>query len=425
MDADTRRGQRLVLAFGLTLGIGHLGYELLARAGHVGIDYRVYHVAAERFLAGESFYGISPPGLRPLYRYVYPPASIVAFAPFALAGEWPVGFALHTLATVAVGLATAWLTVAYLDGRVALTRIDRGLIGGYAVASVHATPSLAFGQINHHLALLVAVGFVALARDREWLGGGALGLAAFLKLFPAALGVWLLVRRRVRAIAAATAVGLAGFGVGLVAFGVGTTRQYVETVVLSRLSPSAFAGGLAPTETYLTLRRPLSVLVPWLDPSLYGPLAALAVAPVLWVCYRGIDAGGSAGADLRWLVGVFATVTAVLLVFPSYPVYAVLLTFPLVALLYRFPPGTPRRVFVAGALVATVSIRYDELLAGTAPLPDGLAGPVTAALRPAFTLATPPLVGCCCMLGACAWLVRRRRRGRDDVVGSERGTTID
>jgi hypothetical protein len=396
-----RRGPRIVLAVGLVLGLAYAAFDVLVRPERLGIDYLAYHVAAEAFLRGEAFYGVTPEGLPELIRYVYPPVTIAFFAPLPLLGPWEVGFAAHTLGTVLAGAAAAWVTVDYLDDAgVALAGIDRALIYGYAVASVHAMPSLVFGQVNHHLTLAITVGFVALARDREWLGGAALGLAAFWKLFPAALGVWLLVRRRYRAIAAATATGLGLTLLGVLAFGVDTTRTYVETAILPRTAPGEFAGGLPPTATYLTLRRPVSNLLPGLDPSLYGPLAALVCAPALAVLYRDTD------DRVPWLCGVFGTVAAVLLVFPSYPVYALLLTFPLVALLYLFPAGRPRQVFLASALVANVSIRYDEVAdaVALAGAPEGAEAAADAVLRPLFTFATPPLVGVCGLVLACVWL---------------------
>lgn len=398
MERSRRHGARLVLASGLLLGVGYAAVELLTRPGRLGVDYRVYHVAAEAFLSGEPFYGVTPSGLPGLFQYVYPPVTVLFFAPLALLGGWPAGFVVHTLLTVAAGLATAGLLVDYTEeAGVDLVPLDRALIAGYTVASVHAMPSLVFGQVNHHLALLFALGFLALARDRETLAGGAFGLAAFVKLFPAAVGLWLLVRRRVRAIAAAVAVGSGLSLLGLLAFGPETIRRYVETAVLPRTSPDAFAGGLGPTRTYLTLRRPISVALPSVDPSLYGPLAALAVAPALWVLYRGID------DRIDWLVGTFGTVTAILLVFPSFPIYVVLLSFPLVPLLYLFPVGRARTLFVAGALLTNLSIRYDEVLRAlsTLDLDPAVAEVVRSVLRPPFTVATPPLLGLCLALVAC------------------------
>ena len=402
------RGPRAVLAVGVLLGLGYLAFVLAARPHQLGVDYVVYHTAAAAFLDGQVFYGLTPEGLPEYFRYVYPPVTILVFAPLALLGGWEVGFIVHTLLTVVAGVGTAWLTVDYLDGAgVALARLDRLLIGGYAVASVHAMPSLVFGQINHHLALAVAVGFLALARQREALGGAALGMAAFWKLVPAALGVWLLARRRVRAVAAATATGLGLLLAGVLAFGPDTTRAYVETAVLPRAADDTFAGGLPATETYLTLRRPISNLLPGVDPSLYGPLAALVCLPVLAVLYRDVD------GRLPWLYGVFGTVAVVLLVFPSFPVYAVLLTFPLVALLYLFPAGRPRRLFLAGALVSNVSVRYDEVLDALTILdpPAAVDAFTRTVLEPLFTLATPPLVGIGLMLGACVWARRVEQQG--------------
>ncbi|WP_336003150.1 glycosyltransferase 87 family protein [Halorientalis halophila] len=395
-----RLGPRLVLAVGFLFGLVYLAFVLAVGPWQVGIDFEVYYVAAKAALAGENFYAVAPERV-PSFTYVYPPLSILLFFPYAVFGSWVPGFAIHTLGTVLAGLATAWLLVRYVEraGDDRLQWLDRALVAGFVVASIHAMPSLVFGQVNHHVALALTAGFVALDRNRESVAGGAFAAAAFFKVFPAAVGVWLLRRRAWRAIAAAITTGLGLLALGLVAFGPELTAEYLHVALLDRLDHGQFLGGLDPTATYLTLRRPLSVLFPQ-GPSLLWAAGALAVlAPPVAYCYRAID------GRLDRLVAIQATLLAILLFFPSYPIYVVILLFPLVPLLYLLPAGGPRRLVVGGALLANASVRLDDVaqILGALPLDPDLGASVVSAVEPLFTVATPPLVGLLLVLAGCVW----------------------
>ncbi|MCU4718418.1 glycosyltransferase family 87 protein [Halapricum hydrolyticum] len=407
---DDNRDVRLVLLVGVVIGLVNLVYVFVASPVHVGIDYRVYHLAGNVALEGGNFYQAVPDGLPGYFHYVYPPITVLGFVPLALLGSETIGFAVHTAQTVLVGLAAAWLLVRYLervgDGR--LPWLDRGLIGAFVVGSVHSMSSLFFGQVNHHLVAALVVGFVALDTDRETLAGAAFAFAAFLKVFPAAVGLWLLRRRAWRAIAAAVGFAAVGFAAGLAVFGPELTVAYVERAIIPRFSPEAFAGGLDPGETYLTIRRPISVLLPTVDPPLYGLLAGLVLAPPVVYLYRTIE-----DREDR-LVSIMGTMAAVLVFFPSFPIYFVILYFPLIPLLYLLESGRPRQLLLAGALVSSVAVRYDDVLTGFE-----MAGEspqlLETVVRPVFTFVTPGLMGVLVILGACL-LQRRRKHGPQFVV---------
>jgi hypothetical protein len=403
---DHRQGRtsaRVVLLVGILLGLGNLLYVLLASSGHVAIDYVVYHLAGDVALEGGNFYAAVPEGLADYFHYVYPPVTVLGFVPLSLLGGWQIGFAAHTLLTVIAGLAGAWIIVQYVE-RVSggsLPWVDRGLIAAFVVVSVHSIPSLVFGQVNHHLVATLALGFVALDRDREILAGTAFGLAAFVKVFPAAVGLWLLRRRAWKSIAAAVGTAVVGFALGLAVFGPDISIAYVESAILPRFSPDGFAGGLDPEATYLTIRRPISVLLPSVDPSLYGLVALVVLAPPIAYLYRTIE-----DREDR-LVSIMGTMAAILIFFPSFPIYFVVLYFPLIPLLYLLESGRARQLLVAGALIASIAIRWDdvEVVLTAADLSRSA---IATVLEPAFTFATPGLVGVLLILAGC--LVHRRQK---------------
>ncbi|NHN61285.1 MULTISPECIES: glycosyltransferase family 87 protein [Halorussus] len=395
------------------MGIVGLAATVARHPAKIGMDLQVYYFAAKAALSGADFYAAAPPA-HPTYGYVYPPVTLPVFYPFALFGSWRAAFAAFTLLNVAAALATAALLVDYVERyRQPLARLDRALIAGFVLLSLHSASTLLYGETNYFLVLALVAGFRWLdaaettdvgAETRGWLGdeakaGVAFALPAVVKLFPAAVGLWLLRRRAWRAVAAATATGVGAFALGVAAFGVDAHLTYLDVAVRPRLSSEEFAGGLDPAAAMVTLRRPLSVLLPDLDPSLYGPLAFLLLAPVVAYCYRRID------GPVERLVAVFATMAAIVVGFPSLLLYAVFLVFPLVPLLYLLERGPARRLFVAGAFVSNVAVTLANVraLVGATPIPAGVLDVAT----PVLTLGTPTLYGVVLMLAACALAVRR------------------
>ncbi|WP_135806486.1 glycosyltransferase family 87 protein [Halorussus marinus] len=392
---------RIVLLAGVLLGIAGAEATLARRASLVGVDLKVYHLAAETALAGGDFYAASPAG-HP-YSYVYPPVTIPAFYPYALLDGWEAAFAVHTLVNVAAAVGVAALLVAFTERYrgTELPWVDRALVGAFAVASLHSVPSILYGETNFPLLLAIAAGFWWLEVDGEQTKAGvAFALPAVVKLFPAAVGLWLLRRRAWRAIAAATATGVGAFAVGVAAFGVDTHLTYVERALVPRLSNDQFVGGLDPAAQLVTVRRPLSVLFPSLPSSAYTALGFLALAPVVAYTFRRIE------TPIERLVAIFVTMAVMVVGFPSLLLYFAFLFFPLVPLLYLFEAGPERALFATGAFVSNVALTASnvETLVTETPIPDA----AFEALAPALALATPPLYGTALMLAGCVLAVRKR-----------------
>ncbi len=387
----------------------------LERAHMVAANFEVYRVAAEAALAGADFYDVAPERF-PEFYYLYPPITIVPFLPFTVVGL-RTGFAVHTLLEVGVGLLLAWVIVRWIERHRDLERLDYAMIAGFVVASVHTMPSLVYGQVNLRMGLLVGLGLWLLERsvsadaatgrlssDRlETLGGVALGGAALLKVFPAAVGVWLLRLRAWRAVAGALVTGVGGLALGVAIFGLDRTRTFFRDALLGRTDDAVFAGGLDPMETYVTVRRPLSYLLPDLEPTLLWPLAAVVLAPLLAYVYTDLE------TSTDRLLAAHATLLAVFVYFPSYPLYYPIVFATLVPAVYLVADPLARGLLVGGALLANVVVMGRTFASIVELVPSPFAGPLETVGFAVLSVASPVLVGCLVMLAGC--VCHRYRRG--------------
>ena len=401
-----RRGARLVLATGILFGAVSLANFWTGRRGMLAINFEVYYHAGQFVLgasdAGRSvlsagdLYAVTPPD-HPAYRFLYPPIAVVAFLPFALfSSPWP-GFAVVTALQVGAGLVLARMLWRVIEGNgIHLERVDRALIAGFVVGSAYAVPSVFFGNVNLLVALGVAVAVVGIERGRESRAGVALALVSLPKIFPAAVGAWFLRRRSWRAAATSVGTGLALLVTSVALFGVDLHRTYLRRGLLSRVDGARYAGGMNPNALYATIRRPLSILLPNVDPLVLAAIAVLVLAPVVGVLLWDID------GSVDRLVAVHGLLAGLLLALPSYFVYYVLLYVSLIPLLYLLE-GREGTLFVTGALVATPATTLETFVrvVRTAPLPPPAADAIVEILRPILTFATATTYGVVLTLGGC------------------------
>jgi len=390
--------RRAVLLWSLAGGfLVPVYYLLFADVSHLAWDFRAYHAAAEAVLRGESFVGISPgiPGVA----YVYPPLSVALFVPQAAVGGWRTAFALQTVVNLAAAVAVSALTLQTIEahsGR--LPRTDRVLVTGLCVGSAPIAAVIGLGQVDTLVALALAGAFVALERGRDDVAGAALAGAALVKVFPAALGLWLVWRRAWRALTAALVTGLAGLGLGALWFGLDAYARYLD-VLAGRSRVSEFAGSMSPNFFAMTLSRPLSRALPGVDPMLYPLISALALAPV--VCFVACSERGFIGRVRTYLV-VLATV---LLVSPaSNTLYVAYLYFPLCCLLYADSAGRGGWLLVVGTALLTVPLQpaHVATVLSTVGAPPPFTTWILPALRTTLGVVSVPLVGLLVVLVGCA-----------------------
>jgi len=403
-DVDAERaGPRIVLVLGLLAGLGQAYTLPRLSPEQITLATDVYHHAAEAFLAGGNPYTVTPPDL-PGYYFLYPPVVLGAMLPYGLLDPglaYAIQTALNLLTTAAIA---AVLVRTIEHGGVDLGRLDRVLIAAFAFGSTGSVTNVINGQVNPQLALGIAVGVLLVERDRGTLAGVVLAAVATVKVFPALVGAWLLRRRAWRAIVAAVATGVGLFLLGLLAFGPDLTAAYFTEALAREASVGTFEGGPDPASNKVTIRRQIAFLAPWVPADLLLPVGAALLAPVVLAASRTM-------ATLRdRLVALQATLLAMLILVPLEPFYFSLAVFPSVVLLYLIRGRWPRRLYLAGFLLAAAPLTMSSATVWieTLSLSPGMAGAITSAARSVFSFALIPMYGIWLMFGACALYQHQR-----------------
>ena len=283
---------------------------VLAVAGDtLGYDFRAYHAAASRVLAGQPLYDLSYTVAGPSGLFLYPPTFLPLALPFALLPVGPATWAWvgAMLAAFAVGttllpvsIRTRWLVV---------------LLAGLSWPFVYG---LKLGQVGPLLFLAFVVGWRAMDRPRVLGLAGAVGAA--IKIQPGIVLAWALVTRRWAAVLAGglalvVLAGIVTLATGLRAWSdflalIGRVNDPITTphnftpgavayqLGLSREAASALqwasTGLVVVTIVWAAVRRPavpsyLAVVVAsqLLSPVLWDHYAMLLLVPVAWLLDRG------------------------------------------------------------------------------------------------------------------------------------------
>lgn len=401
------RAPRLLLAVSVLAGVSNTVMFPMRSPEQVGLATDVYYYAARAAIRSADFYAVTPVGSA---SFVYPPALALAFYPYAALGDPVLAYAAQTLLNLVALAALAVLVVRVVErAGVELARLDRALLAAAVFLVGPTGVNLVMGQVNVLLALGLAGGAVLLERDRDTAAGAAFGLVALVKLFPALVGVWLLRQRAWRAIAAATATGVAGIVLGVLVFGVDTSVAYVTGTLASEAGVASFADGPDPTAPYVTIRRQITALAPGVPTGWLFPVSAALFAPV----FVGVN---RVTRDLRSrLVALQGTLLAALALFPLEPFYIVLALFPLLPLLYLLDSGTPRRLVLLGSPLLLVSLTWPSAVTVANVLPAG-GTLVLDAARVLFSFVLPPTVGTWLVLAGCLLYQHRAAAGANAPV---------
>src|SRR5487761_154546 len=176
------------------------------------IDLAAYRMGGQSWLHGADLYGQVPVSRGLPLPFTYPPIAAVLLAPLALMGMTLAGTVL-TLGSIALAAAVLWVFLRRLAGAAAETAWAVGWMLPAALVLEPVRSTLAYGQVN--LVLMALVALDCLAAAPRWPRGALTGLAAAVKLTPAAFVLFFLLRKDYRAAAVAglsfAAVTAAGF----------------------------------------------------------------------------------------------------------------------------------------------------------------------------------------------------------------------
>lgn len=399
IDGDTRTPVRIVLVFGIITGFAMtLYFTVIAPVTPLAWDFIAYYQAAEAMMAGESFVGLQAGGSGG--EYVYPPVVVLGFIPYLVFDGWPMAFVFQGTINLLLLGGLVGLVLLELDRLdVALEPVDRALIASFGLVSLYPLVAIGLGQIDPLIAVIVAVVFVATEAGRSAVAGLALAAAASVKLFPAAFGLWLVVRQQWVAAVVAVIGMSAAAAASLAVFGTATNIAYIELILTERSRLEAFALGMSPDFFAVSLVRPIAWVLPTVPPVTYLIVSVAVVTPPLWYIYR-----HTTNARIDRHVVYLGTLLGVLIALPSTNLnHFLYLYFPLIVLLYGLEVGRARRWLLVGTAVLLVPVQ-PAIIATTLrlfslPVPgaDAMGGFVEQLL----SIASVGLVGAVVLLAAC------------------------
>jgi hypothetical protein len=299
-----------------------------------GNDLTSYLLSARALLEGRSPYSPETP-----FPYVYPMLLAVLLIPLAVL-PYGAAVAIWFVASLAALLATIAKVTNRIDWAAAATAVVTfGIIQN----------TLLNGQVNFFVVLCCVIALCAARERRDAAAGAWLGTGIALKLMPAVLGMYFLVRGRWRAIAAIAVATLAlSLGPALLLGDAGwrATVEYVRTYVLPMLR-----------ESPVDRREPLVFSVAGVVHGLAGPDAPrwITLASAL-----GVLAAVTTLDILRWrrrhqdLAAGAAYMLAIVLISPRSEIHHLAFVIPAVGLCMRWlASGVARRNgWAAGAFVA-------------------------------------------------------------------------
>lgn len=207
-----------IVVVALTTGI------TIAVAGDTfGYDFRAYHAAAGRVIAGQPLYDLTHEVAGPYGLFLYPPTFLPLVLPF---GALPVGPATWAWTAAMLVSFAAAVAVMPVSMRVRWLII---LVAGLSWPFVY---NIKLGQVGLLLLLVFAAGWRGL--ERPWVVGAAGAIGAAVKLQPGIVLAWALLTRRWLAVAVGVVTLLALVAVATAITGLSAWSDFV--VLITRVS---------------------------------------------------------------------------------------------------------------------------------------------------------------------------------------------
>jgi alpha-1,2-mannosyltransferase len=339
MMTTVRKRVAIVAAVAVVVGV----FDAIVAMRHGFFDLNVYFGAINHWADGGQLYDFLRP--RTEYGFTYPPFAALTMLPMVLI-PWHVAIAIHGALTLGATFAVLYWLVDPIVQRRGWPRWFTFAIALCLIAAYEPMrETFFFGQVNMLLlGLVLADAVLLLGRGSRWAGLG-IGLATAIKLTPGLFIVYLLITRRWRAaaVASATAVGATLLAAGVMPlesriFWTEALWNTDRIGVLSFVSNQSLQGVLA----RLDPSNPNRLV--WLGCA----LAALAVWA--WRVRRAVAAGDE-------LAGIALTGVAICLVSPVTWIHHLVWLVPALVLLVDSglrATGRRRRWLLAAAITAYV-----------------------------------------------------------------------
>ncbi|MFR9730560.1 glycosyltransferase 87 family protein [Saccharopolyspora sp. MS10] len=230
-----RENRRLLIAIGIAELVAVLMVSTISPHDH--IDGEVYRLGARAWLQGQDMYGPLPAtesGLR--LPFIYPPFAAVLFSPLGLIPKVGAVAVIMLVSHLAL-LITLYLVLdsaSFLRGQRDRVVLWTGVLLPLATLSEPVMETLTYAQINLVLMALVAIDCLWRTGPGErtpYPRGLLIGIAAGIKLTPAAFLLFFLLRKEFRPIAMALAGFLGTVLIGAVLAFDGTRRYWLHEVM--------------------------------------------------------------------------------------------------------------------------------------------------------------------------------------------------
>jgi hypothetical protein len=359
----------------------------------VGVDFFQDWASARYYWQGRPVYaplhgaigqylGITPDNLTAqsvrinYFLNAHPPTSVVLVLPLARL-DYPEATLIWNLLSLAAFLVSLGLIAHQL--RIPVSRWAVFPLVALLLSNGPFRHQVSQGQFNFFLLLLLTGTWAADRSGRPWLAGVLLGMATVLKLFPAFLVLYFVLRRQWRAVVAAGATIIGLTLLSMAVLGVDAYRDYVRIVLPHVEALKTGWRNVSLTGTWAKLFDPTTP-GPQLEPLLRSPVLARGMALLSALVLGGLLARktwrASDRAETDACFGLFLTFT-LLISAVTWHHYALLLLLPLTLAWTRLPRSTAVRAL----FLATFCAFYlaPEILADAALLADDPQRHLTAA----------------------------------------------
>lgn len=383
VDEKTRLNvARIFHSLIILAGITTLAYYLLIKAQVPMEDFEVNYQWALKSASGEKFIGDELFSMLPtVVLYFYP------FLPFNL----DTAVLVHRGVLLTVSASLSYIIIKDISNRfqrdLSLSKVDYAFITFAVLLFPSTIQQVLQGNIHLWAVLFLYLGYFG--KFSGYKRGALLGMSAVLKIFPAVVGFWFLLHRRLKIVLSAISTGVLSIIFGILIFGADTFTVWLFEYVPQRSRAHSYVGGLDPANPIITLNRPLSFLFPS-SPSLVQALSFAAIMSVIAYTYHKCEYSD----ETDQVIALLMTGVGIALISPGGVAYNIYILPALIILLYVLEDNMLYFLLVSGGVLISVPLGADELilLVNTIPIISN-SNPVFMFFTDILAIGQVPLLG--------------------------------